>query len=98
MEKAVFRVIDIDRRRDVHGVHEAEPLLYFTLPHQGMDGFGDVDVIAPVRGLERQMLSQAFHKDVVLETGLFGNTGTAQDLRGASASEQGLRNREFQNP
>ena len=54
-------VVDVDRRRDVHRVDQAEALLDARAADEVLDAAGDVDVVAPVRRLEPELFAGAFH-------------------------------------
>ena len=60
-------VVDVDRRGDVHRVHEHEPVLDPGLAHERLDAVGDVHVVAPVRRLEGQVLGRVLHESASAE-------------------------------
>lgn len=55
MKKAIFRVVDEDRRRNVHGVDQAQAFLDTTLLDQLFNGAGDVDKAAAIRDFKPKM-------------------------------------------
>src|SRR5262249_45242665 len=60
-DQPTFVVVDVDRRRDVHRVDEAEAVLDAGLAHERLDPRRDVDVVTAVRRLERQILGRVLH-------------------------------------
>src|SRR5919198_1092463 len=60
-------VVHVDGGRDVHRIHEAEPVPDAGVLDERLDVARDVDVVAPVRSLERQVVGRMLH---LVELGL----------------------------
>jgi hypothetical protein len=60
-DQALLVVVDVDRRRDVHRVDEAEPVDDPALADEGLDLRRDVEVRPPLRHLEPQLLARVLH-------------------------------------
>src|SRR5438445_22056 len=57
-DQAALVVVHVDGCGDVHRIDEHESVVDARLPHERLDAVGDVQVVAAVRRLEREVLGR----------------------------------------
>jgi SagB-type dehydrogenase family enzyme len=85
LDQARLGVVHVDRRRDVHRVDEAEAVLDARRTHERLHAVRDVDVVAPVRRLEDEVVGRVL--DCRTLTGATRHVGTTGRI---SATRPGL--------
>jgi hypothetical protein len=69
LKQAIFGIIDINARGDVHRIHEAEAFLDAALGHQLFHRASNIQIIAPMRRFEPEMFRQGFHSSAMPSKG-----------------------------
>jgi hypothetical protein len=72
LEQPRLVVVHVDGRRDVHRVHEAEPVRDPALANELLDLRRDVEICAPLRNLEPELLARVLHAATLAESAAAG--------------------------